>query len=530
MKHTEFALRRPVTTVVTFVALALVGIIAARLLPLEKFPDIEFPGIFVQIPYAGSTPEEVEKLITRPVEEALATLSGVEQMFSSSREGQAEIFLLFDWDQSMGAKGIEARAKVDGIRHLLPDDVRRIFVFTGSLGDQPVLNLRISSEYDLSGSYDMLERLLIGLCLCGLTTVLLLKQGNRYRKGDIPERSFALDPVAGHTEVEIRPPAAPSLLFGEFFAAQCNLKRTHLGARRDCCFRQGHEIDRRWNHGQFTLNRQWLRWISIDEQSQLGRSDSNGVLCSAPGVRCAGLFDLGTQHLYTGDVPSLETNGGQLDELVCQVEVLAGKPQLGPCQQEIVKGCLDLQLHVPTFGDHQFVNLGGLAARDIDPQCASAGKLKGRTETQVGLTRVPDLEDAVLHVGVVVEAELWDGSCLYNSRLGSSVTPIGGKEQRVVLEGEAEAVLESQFFVLSRNRVADHHQCEDKHNRSSKRLFHPVPPTVTLHAPARLPEHGTLLCGVDDQNDGGEREAVATARMVSTCALADINEMMMKLW
>ena len=145
MRHTEFALGRPVTTVVTLVALALIGLIASRLLPLEKFPDIEFPGIFIQIPYAGSTPEEVERLITRPVEEALATLSGVEQMFSSSNEGQSEIFLQFGWDQSMGAKGIEARAKVDSIRHLLPDDIRRIFVFTGSLGDQPVLQLRISS-------------------------------------------------------------------------------------------------------------------------------------------------------------------------------------------------------------------------------------------------------------------------------------------------------------------------------------------------------------------------------------------------
>ncbi len=160
MRHTDVALRRPVTTVVVFVALALIGIIASRLLPLEKFPDIEFPGIFIQVPYPGSTPEEVEQLITRPIEEALATLSGVEQLFSSSREGQAEIFLQFGWDQSMGAKGIEARAKIDGIRHLLPDDVRRIFVFTGSLADQPVLQLRISSERDLSDSYDMLDRLL----------------------------------------------------------------------------------------------------------------------------------------------------------------------------------------------------------------------------------------------------------------------------------------------------------------------------------------------------------------------------------
>ena len=160
MKHTEVALHRPVTTVVVFVALALVGLIASRLLPLEKFPDIEFPGIFIQIPYEGSTPEEVERLITRPVEEALATLSGVERMFSSSSESQAQVFLQFGWDQSMGAKGIEARAKVDGIRHLLPDDIRRIFVFTGSLGDQPVLQLRISSERDLSDSYDLLDRVL----------------------------------------------------------------------------------------------------------------------------------------------------------------------------------------------------------------------------------------------------------------------------------------------------------------------------------------------------------------------------------
>ncbi len=160
MKHTVIALRRPVTTVVVFVALALVGIIASRLLPLEKFPDIEFPGIFIQVPYEGSTPEEIERLITRPVEEALATLAGVEQMFSSSSEGQSQIFLQFAWDQSMGTRGIEARAKVDGIRHLLPEDVRRIFVFTGSLGDQPVLQLRISSERDLSDSYDLLDRLL----------------------------------------------------------------------------------------------------------------------------------------------------------------------------------------------------------------------------------------------------------------------------------------------------------------------------------------------------------------------------------
>ena len=155
---TQGAIRRPVTTVMIFIALALVGTISARLLPLEKYPDIQFPGIFINIPYEGSTPEEVEQLITRPVEEALATLSGVARMQSTSRQDSGQIFLQFGWDQDVATKGIEARAKVDAIRHLLPSDVRRVLVFTGSLGDQPILNLRISSDRDLSDAYTMLDR------------------------------------------------------------------------------------------------------------------------------------------------------------------------------------------------------------------------------------------------------------------------------------------------------------------------------------------------------------------------------------
>ena len=160
MTHTEFSIRRPVTIVMIFVAMALVGVIATRLLPLEKFPDIQFPGIFVQIPYPNSTPEEIERTITRPVEESLATLSGVDLMRSWTREDEAQIWIQFGWDQEMSAVGIDARAKVDAIRGQLPPDLERIFVFTGSLSDQPILDLRISSDRDLANSYDMLDRLL----------------------------------------------------------------------------------------------------------------------------------------------------------------------------------------------------------------------------------------------------------------------------------------------------------------------------------------------------------------------------------
>jgi HAE1 family hydrophobic/amphiphilic exporter-1 len=158
MRHTEIAMRRPVTTVMFYVALAAVGLIASRLLPLEYFPDIEFPGIFIEIPYQGSSPEEVERRITRPIEEALATLSGVERMESSSRENQSQIRLFFSWDEEVSTKGIDARVKIDSIRNELPADLQRILVFTGSTSDQPILVLRISSNRDLSDAYDLLDR------------------------------------------------------------------------------------------------------------------------------------------------------------------------------------------------------------------------------------------------------------------------------------------------------------------------------------------------------------------------------------
>ena len=67
MSPAEFALRRPVTIVMVFLSLVAIGLVSVRLLPLEYFPAVDVPFIGIQIPYQGSTPEEVEREITRPV-------------------------------------------------------------------------------------------------------------------------------------------------------------------------------------------------------------------------------------------------------------------------------------------------------------------------------------------------------------------------------------------------------------------------------------------------------------------------------
>jgi hydrophobic/amphiphilic exporter-1 (mainly G- bacteria), HAE1 family len=153
-----FALRRPVTICMLFFSLLLLGLLSSRLLPLEKFPGIDIPVLFINIPYKDATPAEIEKMITRPVEEVMATMSGIKRLSSESNENNAQIGIEFAWDENINAKSIEAREKIDGIRHLLPSDVERVLVYKFNTSDMPIFQLRISSERDLSNAYDLLDR------------------------------------------------------------------------------------------------------------------------------------------------------------------------------------------------------------------------------------------------------------------------------------------------------------------------------------------------------------------------------------
>ncbi len=160
MLHTRIALSRPVTTVMAALAVMAVGIISTSLLRLEAMPDISFPGMQIVVPYAGSTPEEMEELVVRPIEEALATLSGIEEIRASAQSDQATFTVLFDWDRDADAAAFDVRTKLDSIRPQLPAGADRLLMFAFSSGDQPVAVIRIASDRDLTDQYEMLEKYL----------------------------------------------------------------------------------------------------------------------------------------------------------------------------------------------------------------------------------------------------------------------------------------------------------------------------------------------------------------------------------
>lgn len=158
MNLTRLAIKRPVTTSMFFVAILLFGLASSRLLPLEMFPGIDIPQVNIEVPYKGSTPAEVERDITRVLEESLATMSGIEEIRSNSSQNGADIELRMKWGQNVATKSLEAREKIDAVRHLLPKDVERVLIRQFSTADMPVLNLRISSDRELSGAFDLLDK------------------------------------------------------------------------------------------------------------------------------------------------------------------------------------------------------------------------------------------------------------------------------------------------------------------------------------------------------------------------------------
>lgn len=160
MSLAELSLKRPVTAIMFYVSMVAIGLIASVRLPLEQFPDVNFPFMMVSIPYPGSTPQEVERSITRPVEETLATLPGIKEMNSTSRADGAEIQIQFtDFDRDVAISANEARSRIDALRKDLPADMQRYYVQRFSPSDQPFLQIRFASARDLRTEYDMIERL-----------------------------------------------------------------------------------------------------------------------------------------------------------------------------------------------------------------------------------------------------------------------------------------------------------------------------------------------------------------------------------
>ncbi|MBI4288912.1 MAG: efflux RND transporter permease subunit [Chloroflexi bacterium] len=121
MPLAKLAIRQPIFISMVLLAFTLLGILSYRGMGVDLLPDISSPVVSVTVSFPGATPEEVETLVTKPVEAAISTLNGIESVSSSSREGSARVTISFRTGHNMQQASQEVRERLDTIKRRLPD-------------------------------------------------------------------------------------------------------------------------------------------------------------------------------------------------------------------------------------------------------------------------------------------------------------------------------------------------------------------------------------------------------------------------
>ena len=147
MKLVDFSIRRPVAISMGFLALVVFGLVSFQRLQLDLLPDVSFPTLTVRTEYAGVGPREIETLISRPVEEAVSIVQGVQQVTSRSLAGRSDVILAFRWGTDMDFAAMDLRERLDLLN--LPNQAQRPTIARYDPNAEPVIRVALTSARPL---------------------------------------------------------------------------------------------------------------------------------------------------------------------------------------------------------------------------------------------------------------------------------------------------------------------------------------------------------------------------------------------
>lgn len=146
MNLSAIAIKRPVFTVMVAAALMVLGFMGLSRLGTDLFPDVTFPVVVVNIPYPGASPREVEQLVTKPVEDAVVSMNGIDRMKTFSREGLSQVIIIFKLGVNVEEAATQVRERVSQTRFKLPQEIKEPAVSRIDVGAAPVLTYTLRSE------------------------------------------------------------------------------------------------------------------------------------------------------------------------------------------------------------------------------------------------------------------------------------------------------------------------------------------------------------------------------------------------
>ncbi|MBN2491629.1 MAG: efflux RND transporter permease subunit [Planctomycetes bacterium] len=148
MRLSRFAVQRPIFTIMLVLIVIILGGVSFSRLTIDLMPDITFPTLSIMTTYENAAPEEMEELVTRPIEEGVSAVPGVEEVTSISSEGSSNVRVTFNWGTDLDAAANDIRDRLDRVIPLLPEDADRPMLRKFDLASFPVMILGASSRLD----------------------------------------------------------------------------------------------------------------------------------------------------------------------------------------------------------------------------------------------------------------------------------------------------------------------------------------------------------------------------------------------
>jgi HAE1 family hydrophobic/amphiphilic exporter-1 len=157
MSIAAVSIKRPIATLMVYLIVITLGLISFRFLPVDLLPPIEFPSLNIRVNYGNVGPEEMELIITERIENAVAGVPNLEQVFSFSGEGSSDIDLRFAEGTNLDEAANDVRAALDRVREDLPDEVEPPEIGKFDPNQQPIVILGARSNRPLAELTSVLE-------------------------------------------------------------------------------------------------------------------------------------------------------------------------------------------------------------------------------------------------------------------------------------------------------------------------------------------------------------------------------------
>lgn len=157
MNLSHISVKRPVTTIMVLLMVVLIGVVSLVGIPMDLFPDIELPVAIVMTTYPNASPEEVENMITEPLESQLAAVEDLDTLYSMSTAGSSVVLVKFSMGTDMNFATLNMREKVALAKGMLPDEATDPMVMKMDMNATPIMQIFISGDMSLSDLYNRVD-------------------------------------------------------------------------------------------------------------------------------------------------------------------------------------------------------------------------------------------------------------------------------------------------------------------------------------------------------------------------------------